>query len=230
MVALLKHLGWLIGNGSLVLATWGMVAATFFLYRDSKKKGAEQREKWQREYEEARIREKRELLNNLIEQFNSPPLLITRAELAYQIAGQPQKSIDGTEHAPVSPRFRFPNNHPEQAWEIATFFERLARQWQCGLLDIDAIDFAFGDYLRVYAKEFKNLLKSDLFATRYGAINKLVEKLDSICAHPSDAPGFDAFSAGHDLARQTFWYSEYKLFRLFPGKLPPLPSKGNGYD
>lgn len=51
MIALLTILRWLTGNGGLTLATWGLVVATFFLYRDSRQKGREQRERWQREDE-----------------------------------------------------------------------------------------------------------------------------------------------------------------------------------
>jgi hypothetical protein len=40
---------WLTGEKSLVLATWGLVVATLILYLDSRARGKEQVERWNRE-------------------------------------------------------------------------------------------------------------------------------------------------------------------------------------
>lgn len=232
MIELLTLPGWLTNEGDVTLATWGLVAATLFLAAgtlllviDSSKRGREQRDKWQRDDEQAPIREKHDFTNNLLEKFNAPSMLIARAETAYQLLGEPSQSITGTKRAPRSARFRFSNDIPHQAWDIANFLERLAREWQANLLNIDAVDFASGDYLLVFAGEFKDILAAEHNTSKYAALNKLVEVLRSRREHPSEIPGMDPFSAGWIQARQQFWYSEYKLFRLFPSELPPLSAE-----
>lgn len=230
MTALLAIPRWLTNEGDVTLATWGLVAATLvlaivtlLLVIDSSKLGREQRKRWQREDEQARIRKKQDYTNSIIEKFNAPAMLVARAETAYQLLGEPSQSITGTERAPKSPRLRLAHEIPYEARDIANFFERLAREWQGNLLNTDAVDFALGDYLLVFAGEFDDMLTAKHNSTKYESLNKLVEVLRSKREHPSEVPGVDSFSAGWSQARQQFWYSEYKLFRLFPSELPPLP-------
>lgn len=235
MIELLTLPGWLTSEKDVTLATWGLVLATIIValitfsgiawsMYDRKKRDEEQRTKWQREDEKARIRERNELLNNLIEQFNSPPLLITRAELAYQLIGESRTSIPGIEREPAL-KFRLPNKTPPQAWAIADFLERLARRWRDDSLDTDLIDFRLGDYLLIFANQFELFLENEAFSNKYAAWKKLNQELRTRREHASEVPGVDILAAGYDKARAIFWYSEYKLFRLFPGELPPLLSK-----
>lgn len=231
---------WLLKPEYVTLATWGLVFATALLAgvtarqgrvqrkrwekedKDRKHEREELHERWQREDGQARIRERDKLLNDLIEQFNSPQLLIARAELARQLIGQPQSSKTGIEQGPAL-KFRLPNEVPPQAWTIASFFERLAQRWREDSLNTDAIDLRLGDYLIVFANEFPGFLKNEAISNKYTAWKALHQELQARREHDSDVAGIGALAAGYDKARAKFWDSEYKLFRLFPSDLP-LPA------
>jgi hypothetical protein len=105
---------WLLKPEYVTFATWFLVIATAVLAVVTFWQGRKEQKRWQRDDEQARIREKGDRLNELIGQFNSPLLLITRAELAYQLIEEPQTSLTGIELGPKL-RFKFPNQTPLQA-------------------------------------------------------------------------------------------------------------------
>jgi len=212
-------------DASLIWATWGLFWGTAALalfalcgllwsIRDSKSKdGAELQ------------RRKCETLDRFIDRFNSPPMLIARAELAKQCLGNQRTSMSGIERVPSSGhRFKF--DVPPQTWTILDFFERLARYWKNNFFDTEQLDYAFSDYILVLYGEFEAEMSPE---PKYVALNELVSFLLRRHEHASGTPGMDKLSSGWEKARRRFWYGEYKLFRLFPGSLPSLgEQQGSG--
>ncbi|HEX3660228.1 MAG TPA: hypothetical protein VHU89_02290 [Acidobacteriaceae bacterium] len=216
-------------DASLSRATWDLVWVTGFLVTvtfaglfwsiwDSKSKMAIDRER-------ERNRERQYLLDGCVSRFNSAPLLIVRAELAKQNLGPEQSSLSGIDRVPAAPGFRLTSEVPPQAFVIMDFLAGLANHWKAGSLDIDALDSLFSDYILIFCHEYEDALQRKDVAEKYEALNHLVTLLNRLHEHASITPGVDILSAGWPEARRHFWYSEYKLFRMFPGELPPLPAE-----
>jgi hypothetical protein len=220
---------WLMKPEYVTLATWGLVLVTFLLdiaaifqYLDGRSRSSDDRERWERAERQRAEREKQELLDRFIDKFNSPPMLVARAEMAAQLLGSPQPSISGVERTPNPPKSRLPYDIPPQTWMILDFFERMARRWKQHSFDIDSIDDAFSDYILILCGQFKTQMNDGQLFSRFAALKELDSALGKRHENASTTPGVDVLSAAWSKAMRRFWHGEYKLFRLLPGTLPGL--------